>query len=549
MTNERGATVRTVRAADLLVQTLESVGISHVFALSGNQIMPIFDACIGSRLQLIHVRHEATTVHMADAWARLSGQVGVALVTAGPGFANALSALYTALTAESPMVLLSGQSPLSQAGQGAFQEMPQADMAKGVCKAAWTVTDADQIGSELTQAIEIATSGRPGPVYLSLPFDVLDAEIANASTTLWQAREHPITEAQADAILQHLSDAARPLILTGPALMHNTAADLMAELQVKLQIPVIGMQSPRGSRDPSLGDLTSVLTQADTVLLLGKSIDFTLGFGSVFAPTCRFLQIDPEQQIVDRSQQNIDAGQRFLLTAQAEAYPSARRLLGRSKKQKQYQPWLTEVQTALDYRPADWQSINSTTGPLHPVEVCRTVATVLQPQNDDHDNVIFVADGGEFSQWAQACLSGYTRIINGPAGAIGSALPAAIAAKLARPNATVIALLGDGTFGFHMSEFDTAIRYQVPFVAIVGNDACWNAEYQIQRRLYGEDRVLGCELLPTRYDQVVTALGGYGEYVSQADQLSGALQRALASEQPACVNVSLQRHPAPALTR
>jgi acetolactate synthase-1/2/3 large subunit len=162
---------------------------------------------------------------------------------------------------------------------------------------------------------------------------------------------------------------------------------------------------------------------------------------------------------------------------------------------------------------------------------------------------VLVADGGEFGQWAQACTSAPTRLINGPGGSIGSAIPFALTARLARPDATVVAMLGDGTFGFHLAEVDTAARARLPFLAVIGNDACWNAEHQIQLRTYGRDRAHGCELLPTRYDQAVTALGGHGEHVVRATDLAAALERALGSQRPACVNVMIERAPAPTVAR
>jgi acetolactate synthase-1/2/3 large subunit len=156
-----------------------------------------------------------------------------------------------------------------------------------------------------------------------------------------------------------------------------------------------------------------------------------------------------------------------------------------------------------------------------------------------------VSDGGEFGQWAQACLKAPARIINGPAGAIGSALPFAAAAKLARPDATVVAMLGDGTFGFHMSEMDTAVRFGLDYIAVIGNDATWNAEYQIQLRAYGKARAKGCELLPTRYGAVAAAMGAHGEDVLSASELNPALARAATAGKPAVVNVMIERQPAP----
>jgi acetolactate synthase I/II/III large subunit len=162
---------------------------------------------------------------------------------------------------------------------------------------------------------------------------------------------------------------------------------------------------------------------------------------------------------------------------------------------------------------------------------------------------VLVCDGGEIGQWPQGVLASRRRVINGVAGSIGAAIPFAIAARLAEPRVPVIAVMGDGTFGFHMAEFDTAVRYKLPFVAVVGNDATWNAEHQIQLREYGPNRTHGCELLPTRYDLVATALGGHGELVTSAADLGSALERAIASGKPACINVMIERVPAPVVKR
>ena len=178
---------------------------------------------------------------------------------------------------------------------------------------------------------------------------------------------------------------------------------------------------------------------------------------------------------------------------------------------------------------------------LHPVEALRPLQALL----DQHPDLVFISDGGEIGQWAQACLSAPNRIINGVAGSIGGALPFAVAARIAKPDAPVVAVMGDGTFGFHPSEIDTAVRYGLPFVCVIGNDARWNAEYQIQLREYGRDRLHSCELLPTRYDRVATAFGGYGELVTSATEVGPAVQRAMMSGLPACINISIEGLAAP----
>ena len=182
---------------------------------------------------------------------------------------------------------------------------------------------------------------------------------------------------------------------------------------------------------------------------------------------------------------------------------------------------------------------------MHPVQLCRAIA----PYIEQDPNAVLVCDGGEIGQWPQAMFNPARRIINGPAGSIGASIPFAIAAAAAQPQAPVIAVMGDGTFGFHMAEFDTAVRCNLPFVAVVGNDAAWNAERQIQLREYGPERVHGCELLPSRYDLAAAALGGHGELVTSAADLPAALDRALASGKPACVNVMIEGVPAPIIRR
>ena len=498
-----------MRGADVVARALSAAGVRHLFTLSGNHVMPLFDAAIDAGLSLVHVRHEAAAVHMADAWGRLTGTPGIALVTGGPGHANAVSALYTALASESPLILISGHAPLEELGKGAFQEMRQAEMAAPVTKASWTVRSAERLGEELARAWREAVSGTPGPVHLSIPSDVLEASAPpGCATAVFESRTR---RSRDDAVLDALAAAQHPLILTGPMLMTPRMRERVRELEDPTGIPVIGMESPRGTSDPSLGRLAQVLTKADVVLLLGKRLDFTLKFGEAFAPGCKVLQAPSESRRLDWPPL---AQERLARRGACRAAPIARRSGKRSSR-----------------RPAR-RCIRCT--------LCREVQQLLAAPE-----AVLVSDGGEFGQWAQACLEAPARIINGPAGAIGSALPFAAAAKLARPDATVVAMLGDGTFGFHMSEIDTAVRCGLDYIAVIGNDATWNAEYQIQLRAYGKARAKGCELLPTRYGAAAAAMGAHGEDVLSAPELKPALARAATAGKPAVVNVMIERQPAP----
>ncbi len=533
-----------MRGADLIADALVSGGVRTVFTLSGNQIMPIFDACIDVGIRLVHVRHEAAAVYMADAWSQLTGQAGVALLTAAPGFANGLSPLYTARASESALVLLSGDAPLAQDVRGAFQELRQTDVSAPLCKIAFRSQNAAELGEDIARALRVAREGRPGPVHVSLPFDLLNTSVASMSppsAERFARQRNDLDPAALTKILDTLSGAKCPVVLTGPALNASRAGALLERLSAALDVPVIPMESPRGLRDPALGNLARVFPGADVVMSLGKVIDFTIGFGKppAFAPECRFIVVDPEKEPLERAKRQLGNG--LLVALQADADVAAESLIQSARKVTgSRRAWRGEVAAAIALRAKSTEDL-STSGRILPATLCREVQRVLNVAKDP----ILICDGGEFGQWAQACLSARTRIINGPAGAIGGGLCYAIAAKINRPEATVVALMGDGTIGFHLGEFETALRCNAPFVAIVGHDARWNAEYQIQLRDYGPDRLIGCELEDTRYDLAVAGLGGHGEHVTDPDELAGALQRAVKSKLPACLNVRIEGLSAP----
>jgi acetolactate synthase-1/2/3 large subunit len=300
------------------------------------------------------------------------------------------------------------------------------------------------------------------------------------------------------------------------------------------------MESPRGTADPALGAFAQQLAQADCVLLLGKSLDFTLRFGRApaWAADATLLQVDPDPAEIDRARRAF--GPRLVHACVADA-AAALDALTAAASVHPARDWAQAVHAAIAYRSPAWDLPPSFPGRLHPVQALRPLQALL----DRHPDAVLVCDGGEVGQWAQACLSAPQRVINGVAGSIGAALPFALAARLAVPDAPVLAVMGDGTFGFHCAEIDTAVRHRLPFLAVVGNDARWNAEHQIQVRDYGPDRTVGCDLLPTRYDAVCAAFGGHGERVTDPTELLLAAGRALASGLPACLNVMIEGLPAP----
>lgn len=523
-----------MRGADLLVQTLAAAGVTRIFSLSGNQIIPVYDACLDAGIKITHVRHEAAAVFMADAWAQLTGKLGVALVTAAPGFANAVGALYTAMGSESPVLLLSGDSPVAQDGMGAFQELDQLAVSRALTKRGFRPISADVVGEEAALAIKVATSGRPGPVHMALPFDVLNAGTAETVPVpeAYSRTRHPLCAKASAHIATALADADRPVIITGPVLNRTRAGDLIADLQSLTGVPVLNLESPRGLGDPSLGDLKGALAKADLIVSLGKAIDFTIGFGgAAFEPSAKWIAADADADALDRARRNLGDKLEYAVIADPDEAAEA---ISNQTGHGDHSAWCQVVVGHIQHR----TSAKPATG-----ITAEDVAAAVQKHMDA--STVAIIDGGECGQWAQAGINAPARLINGPAGAIGGCLCYAVATKQARPDAQVIAVMGDGTAGFHFAEFETAVREGAAFVAVIANDGRWNAEHEIQLRDYGPNRLIGCELSDARYDQAVAGLGGHGEYVTDKADLDAAIARALASGKVACVNVQIEGQPAP----
>lgn len=551
MTTTDRATNRN--GAEHLVAALKEGGVKTIYSLSGNQIMPVYDALIGSGIRLIHTRHEGGAVYMAEAFAQVTGEVGIALLTAGPGFANGLSAMYSARESQTPLVVMTGDAPLKLAGRGAFQEMNQQGAAAALAKASFSIDRAADMFDAVTNAMALARDGIPGPVHLSLHDDVLreTADLTTARSTVPLPAEL-VTAQQAalrldGAIIEQVAAAKRPLVLAGPMFARTAWEAKFEALSAEAGIPMLALESPRGMRAPRIGALAQVLPEADLVVLLSIGPNFLLGFGQAptFGEAAKFICCHDDRDVLGEATRRLGAEKVTAVAISGErafAQLAGGDALGSNAAEA---GWQAKVDDAIRWRPPEWSAIPAEAAPFHAASVAAAVGRFLETSPD----ASLTIDGGEVGQWCQAVLDAPVSIINGPSGAIGGSIPYAIAAKSARPEQPSIVILGDGTAGFYFVEFETALRENLPIVAIVGNDAKWNAEHQIQVRDYGAERAFGCEMVPTRYDEMAQAMGCHGENVSRIDDLVPAIERAIASGKPACLNVTIQSIAAPTIAR
>lgn len=531
-----------VNGATLVARALAQANVGPIFTLSGNQVLPIYDAGIDAGLRFVDTRHESAAAHMADAWGRVTGRPGVCLVTAGPGHTNALTGVATAWMAESPLILLSGGSNVAHAGMGGFQELDQIGVVKPICKAAWLAGSLSALPGMIARAHRTALEGVPGPVHVTLPFDILqetvDEDEAARRLAASEYEPHPIpaNERDLDEAIELLATARRPIVLATSSVWRGSSAERLRAFGEATGIPAFPIESPRGVTDPTLHGLGPEFAKADAVLLFGPQ-DFTIGFaGPRVLGEARLIQVMPTSDQIARNRP-VDVG----------PTGDAATVLGQlteaaGERSWQTSAWREEVEAAHRRNLARMAPLETgDDGPIHPLRAAAAVRDLLQPGD------CVALDGGEFGQWARWAIGTgpYERIGNGKLGGIGGGIPSAIGARLAKPAARSVAFVGDGTFGFHGLELDTAVRFGVPLVVVVGNDAGWAAERHRQREVYGPDRVIAADLLPTRYDRVCEALGGHGEHVERAADLRPALERAFASGKPAVVNVMIASIPSP----
>ena len=531
-----------VHGGELVARSLAAQGVNTIYTLCGGHVAPIYDGCLNHNIAVIDFRHEQAAAHAADAHARLTRSggapnVGVALVTAGPGVTDAVTGMANAYQARSPLLLLGGAAPLKTKGMGALQEMPQVEMFRTFTKTSFTIERTEDIPERLAEAYTAALSGRPGPVFVELPFDVLfnavDAPERMPDRVTVAPVPPPVSAVQ--AMFDLLRAAERPLIIAGTQVYWDDAGDALRDLTDAAAIPVFTNGAGRGTLSMAhphcfKAARSKALRAADVVLLIGTPLDFRLKYGREdWNPASKLIQIENDAAELNHNRQAdvaMVADARLVLEALAEGLQGIR-----------FDAWLAQVaeweRARLD-KQAGWQRLDDV-----PVNHFRFAAEVERFVDED---TIIIGDGGDIVSACAKVLT-VTRpgqwLDPGPLGCLGVGAPFAIAAQHLYPDRRVLILSGDGSFGLNGFEFDTAVRFGLPIVAIVGNDAGWGQIRGPQVQMVGADRAIATSLDPTRYDKVVEALGGYGELVEQPGDIVPALERAFASGKPACINVML----------
>ncbi len=521
---------------ELVARVLAAQGVTTLYTLCGGHVAPIYDGCLNHQIRVIDFRHEQAAAHAADAHARLTRNIGVAVVTAGPGVTDAVTGVANAYQARSPMILIGGAAPLKTKGMGALQEMPQTPMFEMFTKASFTIEDTARIPELMLQAFETALSGRPGPVFIELPFDVL-FNAADVPDQLPRVNIAPLEPLPGDVarIFELLRAAKKPLLIAGTQVYWDEADAALRELTEQTGIPVFTNGAGRGTlpmpHPNCFKDARgAAIKEADVVILLGTPLDFRLKYGQEgWNPESKIIQIENDPAELNHNRPAdvaMCANARLVLEALCVGLQGIR-----------YDEWLAQVralETEKRARMKDWMALDDV-----PVNHFRFAAEISATIDDD---TLIVGDGGDI-------VSACAKVIDltqpgqwldpGPLGCLGVGIPFAIAARHLYPQKKVLVINGDGAFGLNGFEFDTAIRFDLPIVSIIGNDAGWGQIRGPQINMLGEDRAVATSLASTRYDRIVEAMGGMGIHVEQPDEIAAALRNAFASGKPACINVPI----------
>ncbi|HZA75677.1 MAG TPA: acetolactate synthase [Acidimicrobiales bacterium] len=530
MAHEPGNTISD-HGGELALATLRPFGVDTLFTLSGGHVFPVYDAAVkrDPPTRIVDVRHEQTATFAAEGYARLTRRPGLAVLTAGPGVTNGMSAIAQAHFNGSPVVVLGGRAPAARWGSGSLQELDHVPLVAPITKLARTATAVEDIPAVVHEAAVAALTPHRGPVFVDLPMDVVFAEgEATIPPAVVAAAAEPDPD-QLARVAKLVAEAERPMLIAGTDVWWAGAEAELAAAVEHLRVPTFVNGQGRGclpADHPLAASRTRSLlkTEADVVVVVGTPLDFRLSFGRFGAATVAHL-VDSDEGRAAHIDAITLAGDLRTALAGFAAYEGPR---------ADHDPWISHVRDLETSGAAtDAALLAADATPILPTRVYGELRARLER------DAVVVCDGGDFVSYAGKYVDVFEPgcwLDSGPYGCLGTGMGYAMAASLVHPDRQVVALLGDGAAGFSLMDVDTLVRHQLPVVMVVGNNGIWGLEKHPMQALYGYD--VAADLQPgCRYDRVVAALGGAGEIVTEPGDVGPALDRALASGVPYLVNV------------
>jgi acetolactate synthase-1/2/3 large subunit len=533
----------------VLAKTLRALGVREVFTLHGGHLDSFLVACADEDIRLTDTRHEASAGHAAEAYARATGEIGVCVITAGPGFANALTAMVDAWLDAVPVLFVAGSPPLREVAtnplQGGFDQVA---MAAPVAKWSHRITNVERIPDLVDKAVRTALSGRPGPVFLEMPIDIMFAPLAADALTLptrpaLASRPAPTPEAVA-AIIELLAAASRPAVIVGGGALSARCSALLASFAELTATPVLASSKANGAiaadhpfNAGPAGTLAAAALgakqPADLVILIGARAGLFLGgrAGAIIPDSAKLVQID------------IDGGEIGRLRSPdiAVTADSAEALAGllaaaKTRTWAARGPWNALLQQCREGATAAFKDAPQETKPgvIHPFHAARAVAEALSPET------AIAYDGGEAPAWFQPfgrSPGPGLYMGNGYLGTLGVGQGYAIGLARARPNQPVALIMGDGAAGFHIAEFDSMARHHLPILTVIFNNAAWGMSLHGQELVFGKQNLAAVKLAPSAYHKVAEGFGCAGEEITRFEDIAPAVRRAQGRAGPTCLNI------------
>lgn len=533
--------------------------MQRVFALCGDHINAVYRALALESIEIVSTRSESGVVHMADAWARTSGQVGVAIVTGCPGHTNALTGMSVANNAGTPLLIISGFTPPDQRERGGSQVLQQGQLAAPVTKWALEVLNPRHLGEYVAKAFQIALSGTPDPVSLSVPSDILDDVIKGSGdapdehtrdvlqrTMLHSASVMPETLRRDAATL--LQAAQRPVLICGSGVRYDADAAKTAAIARTLGMPVFTIDQARGLipddgelcfgyADPFFSRTFREIVRADLIVLAGASIDFHTCFGrqQLLDPAVRIIQFSQDARLINQCRQSDLA----VLGAPVAGLRVLAEVTQAAELKNRWAPWLGSLREAYASHRTHWgemlDSVRNADKTIHPLQLCASLA-----RHQTADTGIMI-DAGDFVHWPRGYFQalGRARWMDAVLiGNLGGSIPLGIGSQMAHGKGQTWTFIGDGGFGFYAWDLEVAVEHQLPLKIIVGNDAMWGVEKRLQLNAYGEH--VGCKLREIRYDKFAEMMGATGIHVDNTDDLDAAVDRLVSVPGPAVLNVLIR---------